>query len=212
MHLTRTTSAAMALLLALFVSACGASAASSSAQTSTAESVASLEPSAEPSGEASSGLPTPGAVADLEALIPDEIGGIELQKFSMKGDEFVNSQSATEETEDFLRGLGVSTDDVGVAFGFGFSSETGDAVAMFVFRAVGAGTDRLVSVFKEATDSERQTPLDWEPATVGGKQVERATDSEQQGQTIYLYAKDDILFFLAASQEEQAAEALAGLP
>jgi hypothetical protein len=169
-----------------------------------------MEPTAEPTG--GGGLPTAGAVADLEALIPGEIGGITLQKFSMKGDEFVNSGSATQETQDFLQGLGVSTDDVAVAFGFGFDAQGGDSVAVFVFRAQGAGTDRLVSVFKQATDSERDTPLVWESASVGGKQVERATDPEQDDQVIYLYATGDTLFFVAATKEDHAAEALAALP
>jgi hypothetical protein len=148
----------------------------------------------------------------LEALIPDEIGGITLQKFSMRGNEFVNSGSATDETQQFLESLGVSTDDVAVAFGFGVSPASGEGAAVFVFRARGAGSDRLVSVFMEATDEAREAPLDWQPTTVSGKGVYRATDPEQNNQTVYLYAIDDTLFFLAATREADATEALAALP
>jgi hypothetical protein len=208
----RSTAAVAALLLLAFLAACG-EASSSGEPSSTPQSASpSIEATAEPTPETTDGLPSPGSVADLEALIPDEIGGIALQKFSMRGNEFVSSGSATQETQDFLEGLGVSTDDVAVAFGFGVSPASGEGVAVFVFRADGAGSDRLVSVFKEATDAERDAPLDWESANVGGKEVQRALDPEQNDQVVYLYAKGDTLFFLAATQEEHAEEALAALP
>ena len=198
-----------ALLAATLLAACGGSASSPSAQL--AMSTASASASVEPSGAASGAEPSQGAVAELEALIPAEIGGITLQKYSMRGDEFVSSGTASQEAQEFLEGLGVSTDDVAVAVGFGASAESGDLVAVFVFQARGAGSDRLVSVFKEGTDKNREAPLVWEPVTVGGKQVERTTEPEQ-GQVIYLYAMGDRLFYLAATQEEHAEEALAALP
>lgn len=202
MHLSRSYAALATLILAVLIAACGGSGSSTpaSAQPST---VASEVPSAGVSA---------GTAQDLEALIPNEIAGITLQKFSMQGSEFVSSGSATEETQDFLEGLGVSTDDVAVAAGYGLSPDTGEGLAVFVFRAEGAGTERLLSVFKEATDASREQPLQWEAAEVGGKRVERATDPEQDGQVVYLYATGDTLFFLAATQEDHAAEALAALP
>jgi hypothetical protein len=202
MHLNRSLAAIAALLLAALIAACGGSGSSTSA---------SAQPSTAASDEPSAGV-SPGTAQDLEALIPEEVAGITLQKFSMQGSEFVNSGGATEETQDFLEGLGVSTDDVAVAAGYGLSPDTGDGVAVFVFRAEGAGTDRLLSVFKEATDGSREQPLEWESADVGGKRVERATDPEQGGQVVFLYATGDTLFFLAATQEAHAAEALEALP
>jgi hypothetical protein len=77
---------------------------------------------------------------------------------------------------------------------------------MFVFRASGADTNRLVSAFKAADDAQRDTPLVWSGASVGGKNVETATDGDQ---TFYLYAKGDVLFFVsgdAASTEEAISE------
>ena len=202
MHLNRTLAAVAALFMAMLIAACGSSGSSPSPTPS---------PSIAASQEPTSGG-SPSAARDLEALIPDSIAGITLQKFSMQGSEFVNSGGATQETQDFLEGLGVSTDEVAVAAGYGLSPDTGDGVAVFVFRAQGAGTDRLLSVFKEATDASREQPLAWEAADVGGKRVERATDPEQDDQVVYLYATGDTLFFLAATQEDHAAEALAALP
>lgn len=208
--MNRTRAALAVILAALLIAACG----NSESPNPSASQAASADPSVEASAEGSGGiaLPSlPSGAADLEALIPDEIGDITLLKFSMQGNEFVNSGTATGEAEQFLEGLGVSTDDVSVAAGFGEATETGDGVAVFVFRAEGAGSDRLLTTFKEATDAQRDAPLNWESTTIGGKSVERAADPDRGGQ-VYLYADGDVLFFLAATQEAHATEALEALP
>ena len=46
---------------------------------------------------------------------------------------------------------------------------------------------------------------------VGLGQVERAADSKQDGQ-VYLYAQGDVLFYVAATREQDAAAALEALP
>jgi len=192
-----------ALVLAVVIAACGGSTSSA-----TASPTASPEPTTNPT----TALPSAGAVADLEALIPAEIGGITLQKSSMSGDQFVNSGSSSQELQDFLGSLGVAVTDVSIAIGVGLSTESGEAAAMFAFRAQGADTDRLVSGFKEAYDADNDRGLVWQPVSIGGKSAERTTNPQQPNQVIYLYAKDDILFFLTTATEEQAAEALAALP
>jgi hypothetical protein len=163
-------------------------------------------------GSSGSALPSlPSNAKDLEALIPGKVGGITLQGLSMRGDEFVSSGGATQETQKFLEGLGVATDDVAVAAGFGSSTDTGGALVVFIFRANGAGAERLLSVFKEALNSDRDEPLVWEAASVSGKQVERAADTKQAGQ-VYVYAQGDVLFYVAATREQDAAAALEALP
>ena len=209
MQMSRLQAVGAALLMTLIATACG-SASSPSSEASSAGSVAGTEPSADQTAQRSAGEPTSGPVADLEALIPDQIGGIPLTKSSMNGEQFVNSGSSSQELQAFLRGLGVSIGDVSIAVGVGFSQEA--AVAMFVFQAQGADTDRLVSGFKEAYNADSAQGLVWQPASIAGKQVERTTNPQQPNQVIYLYAKDDVLYFLTTATEEQAAEALAGLP
>lgn len=204
MHPYRFHAAVAALVLAMLVAACGGGSASSAPASPTA----SPEPTTTPTNVA----PSAGAVADLEALIPAEIGGITLQKSSMSGDQFVNSGSSSQELQDFLGSLGVAVSDVAIAIGVGLSPETGEAAAMFAFRADGADTGRLVNGFKEAYDADNDRGLVWEPVSIGGKSAERTTNPQQPDQVIYLYAKDDILFFLTTATEEQAAEALAALP
>ena len=196
--------AAAAILLLAFVAACGGGAASPtpSATTGSPSIGASSSEGAAPS--------LPSEAADLEALIPDTVGDVTLQKLSMRGDEFANSGSNTLEAEEFLRELGVATEDVSVAVGFGLADD-GRSVAMFIFKAEGADSGRLLEAFKSAMDAEQDQPLEWETATVGGKQVERATAATNNGQ-VHIYVSGDTLYFVATSHEEDAAEILGGLP
>jgi len=159
----------------------------------------------------SAGPSLPSSAAELEALIPDEVGGVTLQKLSMRGNEFTNSGSASAEAEEFLRNLGVATEDVSVAVGFGASPDQASTVAMFIFKAEGADSGRLTETFKRSVDAEQAQPLEWESVTVGGKQVERASAPENNGQ-VNIYVTGDTLYFVATTKEEDAAEILGGLP
>jgi hypothetical protein len=204
----RFTTAALVSLVAVVVTACG-----SSTNSASPSQVATPSASVQPSGSGVAIPSLPSSAKDLEALIPDKIGTITLQKASMTGNEFVGSGNATQEAQDFLNGLGVATDDVSVAIGFGADiSGSGDAVAVLLFRAKGASSDRLLSLFKDATNRERKTPLVWVPATLGSKQVEKASDPEQGNASIYLYATGDLLAFVTAGNDTNATEALSALP
>jgi hypothetical protein len=172
----------------------------------------SASPSVAPSAISSSAASLSASAAALQALIPDKIGTITVQKAAMSGEEFVGSGSASQEAQTFLQGLGVSADDVSVAIGFGTDVGSGSTVAMLLFRAEGASSDRLVSLFQEAANRDRENPLDWQAATLGSKTVERATDPKQGSGSIYLYARGVLLAFLTAGSDDIAAEALSGLP
>jgi hypothetical protein len=157
---------------------------------------------------------TAGAVADLEALIPDTIGGVTMQKQSMQGNQYLVGPNTDPATVKFLQDLGVSPNDISMAVGFGFApapsgSDTGVSVIMFVFRAKGADGNKLVAGFKQAALTSGESPLEWANANVGGKQVQTAS---QSGQLVYLYVKDDILFFIGVSSEGLAQQILSGLP
>jgi hypothetical protein len=193
------------LLLALAVAACGGAAASP-----TASVAASAAPSVAVSSEGAEPSPASGA-EDLEALIPETVGGVALQRLSMRGDEFVGSGGASAEAQEFLRSLGVANDDVSVAVGFGATPDGSGGVAIFAFRAEGADSSRLLQAMQSAIDAESASPLEWETVTVGGKEVQRAADPEQQGQT-YLYVTGDLLVFVATTNEDDAAEVLGGMP
>ncbi len=126
----------------------------------------------------------------------------------MDASEFKGSPDSDPATVKFLDELGVSASDISIAVGFGFSADTASSLIMFVIRAADAETSQLVSGMKGAMDSERDTPLTWSSTEIAGKQVETSTDG---GATIYLYAKDDVLFFITGDAASTA-EAIGGLP
>jgi hypothetical protein len=179
----------------------------------------SAAPSASPSqaapsqAQASSGggvLPsfTAGAVADLEALIPDKVGDLTMTKQSMAGSQYLISPDSDPATVKFVQDLGVSPSDISIAVGFGFSSDGKSNLVMFVLRAAGADTSKLVAEFKTADDASRDTPLTWNSTNVAGKDLQVAVDGDT---TIYLYAKNDVLFFISGDQASTE-EAIGGLP
>jgi hypothetical protein len=193
--------------LMLIVAACSNGASTSTTPTPT--------PTPTPTATASSsGLVIPSlgnSDQELEKLIPDSVGGVTLQKFSMKGNEFIASASSSAETKAFLDALGVSPADVAVAVGYGVDPSSQSAVAVFVFHAPGAGSDKLVTVFKKAAD-EGSTTYTWQAGSLGGKSVQIGTNPASATSKIYLYATNDDLFFVSTSTEAQATEVLGGLP
>lgn len=194
------------MTLVVILAACGPAASDGSTEPDASE--------AQPSQAQSSGNgPEPsfsaGLVADLEALIPDTIGEITMDVSSMRGNEFLVSDDSDPATVKFLQDIGVPPSAVSMAVGFGFSADFESTLVMFIFKAEGANPDNLVSAFKESTDADRDEPLEWTSANVGGKQVETALDGDG---TIYLYSKDDMLIFIGASDPAIAEEVLSGLP
>jgi hypothetical protein len=196
------------LVVGLALVACGPSASSSSQEPSPSPSQAA--PSQAESSAGGGVLPsfTEGAVADLEALIPDTVGSMTMQKTSTKGDEFISSTDSDPAVAKFIQDLGVSPGDISIAFGIGFTTDGSSSLGIFVFRAQGADTNRLIAAFKEANDAERDAPLTWSSSSIGGKQVETATED---GTTYYLYAKNDVLFYLSGDPAS-AEEAISELP
>jgi hypothetical protein len=187
--------------------ACGPAASSDSGEPSSQAPQAAAS-QAEASDDAIQPSFSEGLVADLEALIPDTVGDLEISKTSMRGNEFLISEGSDAATVQFLEDLGVAPSDVSMAVGFGVSTEASTSLIMFVFRAEGADTNQLVSAFKASLDSERDTPLTWTSGEVGGTSVEKALDGET---AIYLYAKNDILIFVSGDADS-AAEAISDLP
>jgi hypothetical protein len=192
-------------VLGLAIVACGPAASSGEPSSEASRAAASQ---AQASGDGVQPSFTEGAVADLEALIPDTVGEMTMQKTSTRGDEFIASSDSDPAVAKFIEDLGVSPGDISLAIGFGFAADGSSSLGMFVFRAEGADTDRLVSAFKEANDADRDAPLTWSSTSIGGKTVEQALDGET---TFYLYAKGDVLFYLSGDPDS-AEEAISGLP
>jgi hypothetical protein len=195
---------ALAAIAGLVLVAC-------SAATPTPEPEQSDEPSQAP--QQSQGGPEPsfseGLVADLEALIPDTVSGMTMQKTSMRGNEYLLDPDGDPAMQNFLQQAGVSPTDISMAFGFGFSSDAATQAFMFVIRASGAESNALLAAFQEAMASDAESPLQWSSANVGGKQVQVAETGD--GST-YVYVRNDVVFWIFASSSDVAAEMLSPLP
>lgn len=216
--MTRFRALLAALAVGALLAACGGETTETTAPTPvvTADPTAAAtdEPTAEPTdGAALPSFELPSSDAELEALLPDTIGGVEIQKFSMRGGEFMTSGDDNQEFVDFLNRMNAQPDDVSVAFGFGFSADFEDTAAIFAFRVAGAPTSELVDELQASLEEDSTETLDWAPANVGGKSVLRAqADSEEFQGFVYLYGVGDIVFFLNTSDEDAAAEVLSSLP
>jgi hypothetical protein len=201
---------ALTAFAGLVLVACGPAASASPSQGGAASQGAS-QPASQ-AAQASQGGPQPsfsqGIAADLEALIPSTVGTLTIQKTSMRGNDYLLSPDSDPETIKFLNDLGVSPNDVSMAFGFGFDSSN-NSLVMFVIRAKGASSDKLATAFKAASASGSASPLEWTDATVSGKHVQTATSD---GGTTYLYTTGDMVIFLTASDPAAATQIIGGLP
>ena len=217
---------AASAVLAVFVAACGgsATAAPSAAAPSAAESVApSVAPSTvpSPSSEASAApaestapaasgalpsiaLPSFNADKDLEALLPSTFGGTTLQKFSLKGADFL-AQDPTSDFNKMVTGLGLSATDVSVAAA---SDAAGKLDVTFAaIRFAGADSGKLLQVFQAASQASGELIGS---VNLGGKDVIKTKDSS--GTFSYLYVRNDVVLGVTTKDDTTAAKALAVLP
>lgn len=205
-------------LLALVVSACASEQASPSVQPTPA---VTEEPTPEPSSKApEASASTDASIGafpsfdlngdpELAARFPDTVGGQPLQVQSMRGDTFMSVGGSDPAFEEFLDSVDADLSDVSVAFG---GAASGDSfLSVGAFRILGASEDDLEREFIAASeDAGDITGL--EQANIGGKDVWTAVDpSGETGASVYLYTKDDTLYFLTGSEAE-VAEILEALP
>jgi hypothetical protein len=207
----------MLLALLLLVAAGCASETGSSAEASGAAATEEATPEPTPTEEPSADE-TVGAIPsfdlngdpELAARFPDTIGGEPITVQSFSGDTFLAGGGADPSFTAFLDSVGADIDDVSVAFGGAMSGESLLSVA--AFRVRGADEDQLETEFLAASEAEGDVE-GLEQTSVGGKDVWSAVDptSASPGLSMYIYVKDDTVYFLTGN-EEQAAEILAALP
>ncbi|MGH2418036.1 MAG: hypothetical protein ACRDFY_06855 [Candidatus Limnocylindria bacterium] len=209
-------------LLALVVAACSSDAASPSASPS--EPAATQETTPEPTeSEADEPSEAPDASGSITAIpsfdlngdpelaarFPDTVGGEPLQVQSFRGDTFMSMGGSDPAFDAFLESVGAELEDVSVAFG-GSASATG-ALSVGAFRVLGASEDDLEREFIAASE-EAGDVSELSQANIAGKDVWTATDpSGETGMSVFLYTKDDTVYFLTGT-EEQVGEILAALP
>jgi hypothetical protein len=175
------------------------------------------EATPEPTAEETDGtgaLPSfelPNSAPELAALLPDEIAGEQAFKLSMSGEEMMaaGGQAGVDPSfQAFLDEVGGDPSSISVAFAFGVTAQTN---GVFAFRVEGADEDALLAAFRAAQDAESDETIDWESASIAGKDVLVGTEPES-GTTMYLYVAQDIIFVVTATDEATAAEILTDLP
>lgn len=220
--MTRLRAAGLAGLLTLVVAACSSQPASSPSPSSTPfagespSTLPSVSASPSASGSPVAALPSfelPSNAKDLENLLPDEISGQKLTKFSMTGTDFLaQGDSNNKEFTDFLQRVGAQPGDIAVAVGFVVDPAKPDATnGVFAFRVKGADSTKLSDEFKRSMASD--TPgTTWSSDTVGGKSVQVAASDTDKTQKTYLYVREDIVFAVMTSDAASAQDALSKLP
>jgi hypothetical protein len=213
-------SAIVALLaITTLVVACSDQSASVSPEASaspeaTATATATEEPTESPQASEVAGIPSfelPQSAPELAALLPDEIGGAQALKLSMTGEEMMSAGGGAgvdPEFVAFLERLNAQPEDV--SFAIAASTAGTSQTGAFAFRVEGADSRELESEFQAAMAAEQA--IDWSPASVGGKDVLTAADPDTEGNSIYVYTREDVIFIVTASSEDEAAEILTDLP
>lgn len=145
--------------------------------------------------------------ADLEAKLPDEVGGLSLQKRSLRLDQLQGFGGELFPT--FAQNLGVSPTDVSLATALARSEENEFVIAVAI-RVPGATPEQLLTALGQAIEAEEEDPVELTQGQVGGKQVfiGRSPDEDET----YFYASGDVVFLVSGSPTTLAEEALAQLP
>jgi hypothetical protein len=134
---------------------------------------------------------------DLEALLPDSIGGQVVIKQSMSGPQILNSGLGASGTIDDLLGeVGATIDDVSVAIGVASNS-----VVVIAYQIDGVRAERIFDGFLTAVPSGAGGEVS--ELTVAGRSVTRVV---APGETTYIYLADDVLFVIGGTLTPQLLE------
>ena len=205
----RRTGAALALSagIAFAIAACGGNAATSAPTGGTAGVPATEAPSTEAPGSSeqpgfSFALPSFHSNADLEKLIPAEIGGEAVTTQSMSGAQFLGTSN--NEFTSVLSGLGKQPSDLSVAFGFNTQ------LSVIAFQISGIPGSTILDAFKNAS-TDAGTITD---ASYGGKAVKKLTPTETSQDASYIYTTQDVVFVVTGATLTDALlnEAFSKLP
>ena len=154
-------------------------------------------------------IPTlPSADPELEALLPDVVGGYALTKLSLRGDQFMPTAGA--EFAEFVGELGVAPQQITASTATGGSIESGETVTAFGLRLPGTSADQLLGTYAEAAQ-EGDPTIEIEEVEVGGKSVYEMTGG-QLPSAVYFHAIEEIFFVVSASTAELSEDALSQLP
>ena len=201
----------LALVLTLVVTACAS-------EETTTPSPATPEPTPtatpEPTEDGTTGSPGAFPSFDLDGdpelagRFPETVGGQPLEIQSLDGSTFA-AMGDDPIFDEFLAAVGAEATDVSVAFGGAAFGE--EVLSAGAFRVRGASEDELEREFIAASEEGGDVPQLTEQ-TVGGKDVWTAADASGETDVqVFIYTKDDTLYFLTGSLEH-VTEILEALP
>jgi len=146
------------------------------------------------------------AAPDLEALLPQSLGGVALTIESQTGTE-LSTNSAAFDT--FLKTLGKTRADFTLASAYAAGGLKG---AAGIWRVNGADSSALMDAFKAALQASSNVPLTVADETVAGHPVTRigAPGELAQG-PLYAFARPDMILFVQTPEPDLASEAIAKL-
>jgi hypothetical protein len=153
------------------------------------------------------------AVRDLEALLPDELGGVKLLKGSYTGTDMMQqtTEAQAKPLLDWLKALGKKPAD----FAQATAGDQAGQLKVFVvaYRIKGVAADKYLPSFLDAVKAQATAEVTTGKASLGGKKVSTFQIKGQEAfGTNYYYAKGDDLFLVQTPDEALATEALSKLP
>ena len=184
---------AIALATAILVAACGSSG-PTGAPSAAAPTDAALPSFDVPTFDLgtfaipSFAIPSFGSDDELEALLPETIGGNVVVKVSMTG-QGIMSLPGGAAIEDQLDDLGATADDVSVAVGTA-AGATG-AVVVFAYRIEGVSAEQVFQGLEAAMQAGQGGEVT--KTTVAGRSVTQVTSA---GETTYIYLASDVVFIV----------------
>lgn len=206
----------LAVLLALLVAACSSEEGNASAMASVAATAEPTPATTPEASEDSDPLGSFGAIPsfdldgdpELAGRFPDTVDGQPLQIQSLSAEAFA-AMPADPTFDEFLERIGAEASDVSIAFG---GADLGDSVlSVGAFRVRGASEEELQREFIAASQETGEAG-ELSEETIGGKDVMTAADpTGETAVQVFIYTKDDTLYFLTGS-ESHAAEILEALP
>jgi len=211
-----------ALSLALAVAACGGSSTSTATPAPTGTQAAASQPPA--SGAAQTEKPTAsndsmetekpsgpdasfseGQAGDLEAMLPDEAGGIKFKKESFDGASIGAAGFGldTGELAPILKANGKTVADVRMAIASPVTPSATNTAVVIALQIRGIDATQLIDL---ASGGEAAALT---KATIGGKQVQKISAS---GLTTVIYIKGDVLFEVLLASDAAVDAIVAALP
>jgi hypothetical protein len=159
---------------------------------------------AAPATDSASSSPTPvGLSGSLADLLPDEIGGIKLEKRTILGPDL--GELEAEEAANIAK---VLENVEGPPEAFEIVSATGEGFAIAAWRMEGTDGRQLGESFLGFISGLGDTKV--EDVTIDGKDVKRVTPTDTT--PLHIYVTGEIMFVVQAKDPALVAEAFALLP